>query len=139
MTRPANAARTAANTVANAANTVPNTNRSNPSRTDPRIGKTGTLTTDTNLRESPDPESTWLGTHYRGARIRISDVTSVTNSEGGTSVWFRIEITSFGTSVDPNNYGKDKDDYSQDTGWVNSFPYVYEGNRKYRTQLVKLD
>ncbi|MFN0141498.1 MAG: hypothetical protein ACKVQW_15605 [Pyrinomonadaceae bacterium] len=133
-----NAMRRAANAMANAANVAANTQ---PSGSDTRIGKTGTLTTDSNIREFADPNSSKLGTHYRGAKVKILDVTSVFNDEGGTSVWFQIEVTQYGSSADPANAGLDKDYGSQDVGWVNSYPYVYvdNGRRKIRTQLIRFD
>ncbi|HEV7700271.1 MAG TPA: zinc ribbon domain-containing protein [Pyrinomonadaceae bacterium] len=91
-----------------------------------RIGKTGTLATDANLRESADPNSAKVGTHYKGAEVKVLEVTEVPNDEGGTSIWYHVVVTSYGTSVDPNNAGLEKDPNSVDEGWINSFPKVWD-------------
>jgi hypothetical protein len=93
---------------------------------DPLIGRTGVLTTDVNLRESPHRTSSKMGTHYQGARIRILDTAEVPNDEGGTSTWYRVTVTSYGTSQDPNNYGLGKNPGSADEGWMNSNPKVWD-------------
>ena len=114
-------------------------NTPNDSTADSRIGKTGTINMDCNLRESASKDSSWVGTHYRGASIKILDVATVPSSYGGTTDWFKIEVVSYGNSMDPAKYGQyGKDDGSEDVGWVNSYPEVYEGNRKVRRQLVNL-
>ncbi len=122
----------ASNTRANAINVPANVAPSNTlaNSSDPVIGKTGTLNFDTNLREFPDKLSSKLGTHYRDARIKILEVKSVPNDEGSTSRWYKIYVTQYGVSMDPANEGKDKDDYSQDTGWVNSYPVVWDKSLK---------
>lgn len=112
----------------------------NKSNSDYRIGKTGTLAVDANLRERANKDSYLLGTHYRGAKVKILDVTTVTNSNGSTTDWYKIEVTSYGNSMDPNKYGQSgKDPDSEDVGWVNSYPQVYEGTRSTRINLVELD
>jgi hypothetical protein len=104
-------------------------------QTTSRIGKTGILTTDTNLREEPDPNSDKVGTQFKGARIKVLEVAEVPNDEGGTSVWFHVQVTSYGKSIDPNNYGLEKDPDSKDEGWINSNPKVYDPSKK--TQVHK--
>jgi hypothetical protein len=99
------------------------------------VGKTGTLTTDVNLRDSPDRTSSKVGTHYQGARVRVVDTAEAPNDEGTLSTWYRIEVTSYGTSLDPNNYGQGKDPGSLDEGWINSEPKVYDPVKK--TQVRK--
>jgi predicted amidophosphoribosyltransferase len=112
----------------------------NKSNSDSRIGKTGTLNIDSNLRETAGKDSNWVGTHYRGARIKILDVEIVTNANGSTTDWFKIEVISYGNSMDPNKYGDSgKDAGSEDVGWVNSYPEVYEDSRKKRVILISLD
>ncbi len=92
---------------------------------------------DSNLRESASKDSSWIGTHYRGAEIKVLDVATVPSTYGGTTDWFKIEVTSYGNSMDPAKYGQyGKDEGSEDVGWVNSYPEVYEGNRKVRRPLV---
>lgn len=95
-----------------------------------RIGKMGVLTTDTNLREEPDPKSDKVGTQYKGARVKILEVAEVPNDEGGTAIWFHVQVTSYGKSIDPNNAGLDKDPDSKDEGWINSNPKVYDPSKK---------
>jgi hypothetical protein len=104
-------------------------------QTTSRIGKTGILTTDTNLREEPDPNSDKVGTQFKGARIKVLEVAEVPNDQGGTSVWFHVQVTSYGKSIDPNNYGLEKDPDSKDEGWINSNPKVYDQSKK--TQVHK--
>jgi ribosomal protein L40E len=112
----------------------------NHSSSDSRIGKTGTLNMDTNIRESASKDSSWMGTHYRGAKVTILDVVSVPSSLGGMTDWYKVEVTSYGNSMDPNKYGEyGKDSGSEDVGWVNSYPEVYEGNRKVRRTLISFD
>jgi len=112
----------------------------NKSSSDSRIGKTGTLSRDANLRESASKDSSWIGTHYRGAKVTILDVTTVPNSLGGTTDWYQIEVTAYGNSMDPSKYGEyGKDPESGDVGWVNSYPEVYEGNRKVRRTSIDFD
>lgn len=112
----------------------------NNSSSDSRIGRTGTLNMDSNLRELPSKDSAWMGTHYRSARVKVLDVATVPNSLGGTTDWFKIEVTSYGNSMDPNKYGQSgKDEGSGDFGWVNSYPEVYEGSRRVRRTLVNFD
>jgi hypothetical protein len=95
---------------------------------------------DANLRQSASKDSYLIGTHYRGAKVTILDVTTVPNSLGSTTDWYKIEVTAFGNSMDPSKYGEyGKDLGSGDTGWVNSYPEVYEGNRKVRRTLVDFD
>ncbi|HTH50707.1 MAG TPA: zinc ribbon domain-containing protein [Pyrinomonadaceae bacterium] len=106
-----------------------------------RVGKTGTLTTDANLRESADPSSPKVGTQYKGAKVKVLEVTEVPNDEGTTSIWYHVVVTKYGTSVDPNNYGLDKDPDSLDEGWINSNPKVYDPVKKaqVRKQTVSFD
>jgi hypothetical protein len=104
-------------------------------QTTSRIGRTGVLTTDTNLREEPDPNSDKIGTQYKGARVKVLEVAEVPNDEGGTAIWFHVQVTSYGKSIDPNNYGLDKDPDSKDEGWINSNPKVYDQSKK--TQVHK--
>lgn len=125
------------NTTSNSQVTVSKT--PNKSSSDSRIGKTGTLTRDANLRETANKDSYKLGTHYRGARIKILDVETVPNSLGGTTDWFKIEVTSYGESMDANNYGQSKDPGSEDVGWINSYPEIYENYRKTRVAIVDFD
>jgi hypothetical protein len=108
--------------------TVDNSNAN--AATGSRIGKTGTLTTDANLRESADPTSPKVGTHYKGAKVRVLEVAEVPNDEGTTSIWYHVVVTSYGTSVDPNNAGLDKDPASSDEGWINSNPKVWDPAKK---------
>ncbi|MFL6375623.1 MAG: double zinc ribbon domain-containing protein [Pyrinomonadaceae bacterium] len=100
-----------------------------------RIGKTGTLTTDTNLRAGPRPDSDKVGTQYKGARVKILEVAEVPNDEGGTSVWYHVKVTSYGVSIDSNNAGLEKDPDSADEGWINSNPKVYDQSK--HTQVHK--
>lgn len=112
----------------------------NNSSSDNRIGKTGTLTRDANLREAASKDSYLAGTQYRGAKITILDVKTVPNSLGGTTDWYKIEVTAYGSSMDPGKFGQSgKDPGSEDVGWVNSYPEVYEGNRKIRVTLIDFD
>jgi uncharacterized Zn-finger protein len=104
-------------------------------QTTSRIGKTGTLTTDANLREEPDPNSDKVGTQYKGARVKVIEVAEVPNDEGGTSVWYHVSVTSYGRSTDPHNAGLEKDPDSADEGWINSNPKVYDQSKK--TQVHK--
>ncbi|HEY2848125.1 MAG TPA: zinc ribbon domain-containing protein [Pyrinomonadaceae bacterium] len=104
-------------------------------QTTSRIGKTGTLTTDTNLRAEPDPSSDKVGTHYKGAHVKVLEVEEVANDEGGTSIWYHVVVTSYGRSTDSNNSGLDKDPDSADEGWINSNPKVYDQSKK--TQVHK--
>lgn len=143
---------TSSNTAANSNSRVSNSRSSkttsevsvsktpNKSSSDSRIGKTGTLSRDTNLRESASKDSYLVGTHYRGAKVTILDVTTVPNSLGGTTDWYKIEVTSYGSSMAPDKYGENgKDPGSGDVGWVNSYPEVYENNRKVRRTLIDFD
>jgi len=99
-------------------------------QTTSRIGKTGTLTTDTNLRADPNPSSDKVGTQYKGARVKVIEVAEVPNDEGGTSIWYHVVVTSYGHSTDANNAGLDKDPDSADEGWLNSNPKVYDQSKK---------
>ncbi|MBV9241342.1 MAG: zinc ribbon domain-containing protein [Acidobacteria bacterium] len=118
------------------ASPTPTTDQNNiNAQTTSRIGKTGTLTTDANLREEPDPNSDKVGTHYKGAHIKVLEVAEVPNDEGGTSIWYHIVVTSYGRSSDPTNAGQDKDPGSADEGWINSNPKVYDQSKK--TQVHK--
>jgi ribosomal protein L40E len=112
----------------------------NKSSSDSKIGKTGALSRDANLRETASKDSSWIGTHYKGARVTILDVTTVPNSLGGTTDWYKIEVTAYGNSMAPDKYGEyGKDPESADVGWVNSYPEVFEGNRKVRRTLIDFD
>lgn len=131
-----NTSTTSSAAVANAVNAASNIG---PSGNDPRIGKIGTFTTDSNLREYPNGNAYKVGTHYNGARVRVLDSANVTNDDGSTSVWFKIEVLSYGVSLDPANAGFDKDPGSSDTGWVNSYPRLWSPNGYYRVNLVNFD
>jgi hypothetical protein len=139
-------------TIANATNTAASTPTATPkpktptpsptvdqsninAQTTSRIGKTGTLSTDTNLREEPDPNSDKVGTQYKGAKVKVIEVAEVPNDEGGTSIWFHVSVTSYGRSTDPRNAGLEKDPDSADEGWINSNPKVYDQSKK--TQVHK--
>ncbi len=126
----ANAVNTSASNGSNAVNKAPNT-----ASADPRIGKVGTLTTDANIRAEPDSNYGKLGTQYRGARVRILDVASGVNKDGGTSIFFKIEVMSYGVSLEPSNYGLGKDPGTPDVGWVNAYPMI----NGYRQDLLTLD
>jgi|GEM_PF-2445402 len=127
-------------TVANATNTLPSgyTTTNSTSSPDWRIGRTGVLSTDSNLREYPNPNSFKLGTHYRQARVRVLEIAEVQNDEGGMSTWFRVAFISYGKSVDPQNSDYDKDPGTPDEGWVNSYPKVWDAqtNGYTRKELV---
>lgn len=121
----------AANKPANtAANNTP-TRRSN----DSRIGKTGTLTTDVNIRPVADANAAKLGTHYRDARVEILDVADGVTKDGTTMTFFRIRVLSYGVSTEPSNYGLGKDVGTPDEGWVNGYPVIYG----HRQDLIKFD
>lgn len=95
---------------------------------------------ETPIFESASKDSYLVGTHYRGAKVTILDVTTVPNSLGGTTDWYKIEVTSYGSSMAPDKYGENgKDPGSGDVGWVNSYPEVYENNRKVRRTLIDFD
>ena len=114
----------------------PTTDQNNiNAETTSRIGKTATLTTDTNLRAEPDANSEKVGTQYKGAHVKVLEVAEVPNDEGGTSIWYHVSVTSYGKSTDPNNYGLEKDPDSADEGWINSNPKVYDQTKK--TQVHK--
>jgi hypothetical protein len=118
----------------------PTTDQSNiNAQTTSRIGKTGTLTTDTNLRAEPNPSSDKVGTQYKGARVKVVEVAEVPNDEGGTSVWYHVVVTSYGRSTDPNNVGLDKDPDSADEGWLNSNPKVYDQSKKAQVHKRTVD
>jgi len=133
------------NTAANTPSPTPKPKTPTPSptldqsninaQTTSRIGKTGTLTTDTNLRADPSPSSDKVGTQYKGARVKVIEVAEVPNDEGGTSIWYHVVITKYGHSTDPINAGLDKDPDSADEGWLNSSPKVYDQSKK--TQVHK--
>jgi uncharacterized OB-fold protein len=128
---------TNARTGTNTAGTTPYLSTTpNTSSSDSRIGKTGVFTTDSNLRGSPGKDAAKVGTHYRGAGVKILDVQDVSNSDGTTSTWFKVQITSYGTSLDANNSGQSKDPGSQDIGWVNSYPEVYSANKKSKIRVM---
>jgi hypothetical protein len=126
------------NTVANAVNTQP-AYTSNPN--DPRIGKSGSLLFDSNLRAYPNRHSQKLGTHYRGARIQVLETADIRIEGGGISTWFRVRVLSYGVSMDSNNYGLDRDPGTPDEGWVNSYPEVWDvDTRQYvRRELVAFE
>ena len=137
------------NTTVNSATPTPKAKTPTPSPTSDqsninalttsRIGKTGTLTTDANLREEPDPNSDKIGTQYKGARVKVLEVAEVPNDEGGTSIWYHVIVTSYGRSTDPNNAGLDKDAGSADEGWVNSNPKVYDQSKKAQVHKKTVD
>ena len=108
-------------------------------QTTSRLGKTGTLTTDTNLRAEANPSSDKVGTQYKGARVKVLEVEEVANDEGGTSVWYHVIVTSYGRSTDPNNGGFDKDPGSADEGWLNSNPKVYDQTKKAQVHKRTVD
>lgn len=121
-------------TVNKPANTpVQNVHTSRPN--DSRIGKTGTLTTDVNIRPIADANATKLGTHYQGARVEILDVADGVTKDGTTMTFFKIRVLSYGTSTDSTNYGLDKDFGTPDEGWVNGYPVLY-GRRQ---DLISFD
>jgi hypothetical protein len=128
--------RPASNTVSNSYNTSTSSSSSSS-----RSGRTGTLTIDVNLREYASKDATKVGTHYRGARIRVLETAEVPNDEGSTSTWYRIEVLSYGTSMDPNNSGLDKDPGSEDEGWINSYPKIWDASSRtsYNKSTVSLD
>ncbi len=137
------------NTAVNTATPTPRPKTPTPSptvdqsninaRTTSRIGKTGTLTTDANLREEPDPNSDKVGTQYKGAKVKVIEVAEVPNDEGGTSIWYHVSVTSYGRSTDPNNAGLDKDPGSADEGWINSNPRVYDQSKKAQVHKRTVD
>jgi hypothetical protein len=54
--------------------------------------------------------------------------------------WYKIEVTSYGNSMDPAKYGEyGKDPGSGDVGWINSYPEVFEGNRRVRRTSIDFD
>jgi Double zinc ribbon len=110
-------------------------------KSDRRIGKTGTLIRDANLREIPGgTEIKYLtGTHFRGAKVRILDVAAAEDSKGNTYDWFKIQVTSYGESMDANNAGLEKTTGSADVGWIHSFPKLYDRDPPYRADSIRLD
>jgi len=131
----------ATNVAMNAANTVSNVSRNaQVSSADGWVGRTGTLSRDVVLRPYAGAEDdNRLGIHYRGARVRVLEVSSATNSEGESFAWFKIAVTRYGTSMDANNVGYDKDPGTPDEGWVHSYPKVWFGNRQQRVNLIEFD
>ncbi len=143
---------TAANSTNNvgSASTKPNTTKPstpsvketpNSNNADYRIGKTAYLVRDTNLRDYAGniDDSGKIGTHYRDARIRILDVVSVTDKDGNSFDWFKIQVLSTGTSMDANNAHLDKNPGSQDVGWIHSTPTIYIGSSRTRGTAVRFE
>ena len=134
-----NANKTSVNNAASASRTASPAPSATNSAADPVVGKAGTLTTDVNLRDSPDRNSQKVGTQYQGARIRILATAEAPNDEGTLSTWYRIQVTSYGTSLNPNNYGQSKDPDSADEGWINSNPKVYDQTQKKQVHKRTVD
>lgn len=70
----------------------------------PIVGRTGTTTTDVNLRSGPNRTTTRVGLAERGSRIRVLSIVN----EGG---WYEVEVT---------QHGRPKVDRSSDRGWLHS-------------------
>jgi uncharacterized OB-fold protein len=113
----------------------------NTSKGDSRIGKIGRLSTDMNLRAYPGATDSnpKIGTHYRNARVRILDVESVKDSKGNMYDWFKIQVTEYGQSADPNFAGQSKDPGSPDVGWIHSYPNVSLNSTEERKYSVNFD
>ena len=130
-----NAMNVAANTVANAANsTVANPSSNSPSNT--MIGRHATLTWDAPIRDYADKDLQPAGFHFRGAKVHIIDVdNNVLNDDGGTSRWYKVEVVSYGSSIDPGNAGLSKNYGTPDVGWIPERRDVWTGPK--RTKLER--
>lgn len=108
---------------------------------DSRIGKTGTLIRDINLRVVPGglDESQRVGTHYKDARVQILDISPVIDSKGNTYEWYKVQITAYGKSMDPSKGDQPKDYGSQDVGWIHSYPNISQNNTEQRAYSVVFD
>jgi hypothetical protein len=81
-------------------------------------GRTGRLTTDSNLRSEASKDAASLGIHFKGAKISVLDEKSFTR-DGELSTWYKVKITEYGCSVDTNlGCGKNSPN-DADEGWIN--------------------
>jgi hypothetical protein len=113
----------------------------NTAKSDSRIGKTGRLTRDINLRSVPGglDASQKVGTQYKDARVKILDITPVTDSKGNTFDWYRIQVTAYGKSMDGSNGDQPKDPGSVDVGWIHSYPNVSLNSTEQRAYSIIFD
>ena len=111
----------------------------NSSNSDYRIRKNGTLTRDVNLRQYAGKDYRSDGIQYRGARVTILDVTSVLDVNGESFEWFKVQITSYGRSMDANNGDRSKDPGSLDVGWIHSYPNISQTKSVNRVVTVNID
>ncbi len=83
----ANANRSVVNSVAKinapAQNTVP---------VSPLVGRTGSLTTNQNIRSESHKTAESLGVHYQGARIEVLDERTYTTDDGTSATWYRVKV-----------------------------------------------
>jgi len=99
-------------------NATVTSNTSTTPEADVRIGRTGTLTTDSHIRSASNKGAQDLGIHYNGAKIKVLEVDSYSTNDD-YSTWFRVKVLENGCSMDGSNgCGNNNPEASDGYGWM---------------------
>lgn len=85
--------------AASSENTVVNGVNASPKSTDPRIGRSGYLITNSHIRSSSNRYAQDLGVHYQNATVRVLDVEEYPTNDD-VAVWFRVQVIENGCDVE---------------------------------------
>lgn len=102
-------------------------NRATSNSSSPLIGRIGRLDRNLNIRSSAGQYAENIGTHYRGARVKILDSESVYNDSSERVIWYRVEVLENGCDQQTGSCGNNWERYgnvgwmeAEMEGWMNS-------------------